>query len=64
MHTPGHEPPVAHGPFAPLSRVVSAAYDEDAVAKSARQTHAADWLKKNEHRNWINELTLLDLRLR
>jgi hypothetical protein len=62
MHTPGHEPPVAEGTFTPLSRVFAPAYGEDTIARSVRRAHAADWLKNNEHRNWVNDLKLLDLR--
>lgn len=62
MHMPGHESPVAHGTFTPLSRVFDAAYGQDAMAKSDRRAHAEDWLKMNEHRKWVNDLKLLDLR--
>ena len=33
----------------------AATYGEDAIAKSVRRAHAADWLKKNAHRNWVND---------
>lgn len=62
MHMPNHEPPIAQGPFEPVSRFIQAGYDEGAMSTSVRHEFAIEWIEKNQGRNWINDLQLADIR--
>jgi hypothetical protein len=60
MNPPGHEPPVADGRFRPVPRFFASDYGDHAVMRSTRRAHAAAWVAKNQKRNWVNDLKLLD----
>lgn len=59
MHVPGHRPPIAEGPLLPLVRLVEPAYNTEVAMHSVARARAEQWVKRNQHRQWVNNIEVL-----
>lgn len=59
MHTPGAEPEVAEGVFAPISRRVDPAYSQLAARDSVRRKFALDSFEKARNRTWLHDIDVI-----
>ncbi len=58
MHKPGREPPVATGPFRPLSHLLDPGYDQ-ATLRSTRRATAESFLHRHRHRTHVQDVVVV-----
>lgn len=58
MHKRGREPPVATGPFRPLSHLLDPGFDQ-AMLRSTRRTTAESFLHRHKHRTHVQDVMVV-----
>jgi len=59
MHMLGPEPPVAAGPFEPLSRVFAVGYTAETAKRSQRYARAAKYMHRNRNKSYLNSVEVV-----